>query len=175
MDNTCAHHLKWISHTCGHGVNCLFNVTNHIKWTIAKMSEEETELRDLVAQTLENNGVLSRIRVYKIVCILLRIILLQYNVTSWLMHIILMFTLIFQWYLNEFYRRKRFLDCYDVWNLHSCYRFDLLTCKEFWFVKRVTTTTRQWCHAVWNANDLLWMAKENLLLDPLKLITGLSY
>jgi len=46
------------------------------------MSEEETELRDLVAQTLENNGVLSRIRVYKIVCILLRIILLQYNVTS---------------------------------------------------------------------------------------------
>jgi len=31
------------------------------------MSEEETELRDLVAQTLENNGVLSRIRVYKIV------------------------------------------------------------------------------------------------------------
>jgi hypothetical protein len=29
------------------------------------MSEEEIELRDLVAQTLENNGVLSRIRVYK--------------------------------------------------------------------------------------------------------------
>lgn len=29
------------------------------------MSEEETELRDLVAQTLENNGVLSKIRVYK--------------------------------------------------------------------------------------------------------------
>ena len=58
-------------------VNCSFNVANDIEWTVAKMSEEETELRDLVAQTLENNGVLSRIRVYKIVCILL-----QYNVTS---------------------------------------------------------------------------------------------
>lgn len=57
-------------------VNCLFNVANDIEWTVAKMSEEETELRDLVAQTLENNGVLSRIRVYKVVCILL-----QYNVT----------------------------------------------------------------------------------------------
>jgi hypothetical protein len=82
------------------GVNCLFNVANDIEWTIAKMSEEETELRDLVAQTLENNGVLSRIRVYKIVCILLRSILLQYNVTSWLVHYILMFTLIFQWFLR---------------------------------------------------------------------------
>ena len=27
------------------------------------MSEEEVELRDLVAQTLENNGILSKIRV----------------------------------------------------------------------------------------------------------------
>jgi hypothetical protein len=50
------------------------------------MSEEEIELRDLVAQTLENKGVLSRIRVYKVGFTLLRSILLQCIDTSKLVH-----------------------------------------------------------------------------------------
>jgi len=86
------------------GVNCLLNVANNIEWTIAKMSEEETELRDLVAQTLENNGVLSRIRVYKIVCILLRSILFTIQCN------LLISALYFNVYVSQWFLRTNFTD-----------------------------------------------------------------
>jgi len=68
------------------------------------MSEEETELRDLVAQTLENNGVLSRIRVYKIVCILLRSILFTIQCN------LLISALYFNVYVSQWFLRTNFTD-----------------------------------------------------------------
>jgi len=79
------------------------------------MSEEETELRDLVAQTLENNGVLSRIRVYKIVFyyVVFFFFTIQCNllISALYFNVYINFPMVFT---NEFYRRKHLLGCYDI-------------------------------------------------------------